>query len=161
MKTAKQIIRVQDLNIGYSSVKKTETILSGINFSISKGELIGLIGANGTGKSTLLRTLSHQQEKLSGDILIDNTLIENYSINSWAKTVSWVHTESLIPSSLNVYELVSLGRQPYTNWLDKLKHQDLEKIEEISSGLVNATTSISLLTFGVFTILLSKFPLES
>lgn len=126
----KNSIQVENLSIGYPQGKEATTILSNINFSIPSGELVSVIGANGTGKSTLLRTLAHQQEKLSGKILIDNKLIESYSINSWSQKVSWVHTETLIPQSLNVLELVSLGRQPYTNWLDKLRPHDLEKIEE-------------------------------
>lgn len=130
MATDKNIIQVEHLNIGYPKKKEVTTVLSNINLTIPCGELIGIIGANGTGKSTLLRTLAHQQEKLSGNILIDNKPIESYSINSWAKKVSWVHTETLIPQSLNVQELVSLGRQPYTNWLDQLKKHDIEKIEE-------------------------------
>ena len=130
MKPKKTVIKITDLAIGYTQGKQQTNILSNINISLPIGELIGIIGANGTGKSTLLRTLAHQQEKLSGTILINNTPIENYSINAWATQVSWVHTETIIPRSLSVFELVSLGRQPYTNWLDKLTKTDLLKIEE-------------------------------
>lgn len=130
MKPKNTIIKITDLTIGYTQGKQQTSILSNINISLPKGELIGIIGANGTGKSTLLRTLAHQQEKLSGTILINNTPIENYSVNAWATQVSWVHTETIIPRSLSVFELVSLGRQPYTNWLDKLTKTDLLKIEE-------------------------------
>lgn len=130
MEAKKTVIQVDHLSIGYTHSKHEKIILSDINFSISTGNLVGIIGANGTGKSTLLRTLAHQQKKLSGQALINNKLIENYSINSWATQVSWVHTETLIPQSLTVFELVSLGRQPYTNWLDKLKTRDIQKINE-------------------------------
>lgn len=130
MKPKKTVIKITDLAIGYTQGKQQTNILSNINISLPIGELIGIIGANGTGKSTLLRTLAHQQEKLSGTILINDIPIENYSINAWATQVSWVHTETIIPRSLSVFELVSLGRQPYTNWLDKLTKTDLLKIEE-------------------------------
>lgn len=130
MNSKENIIQVIDLTIGYTQRKQQIKVLSSINFNLPIGELIGIIGANGTGKSTLLRTLAHQQETLSGSILINNTSIENYSINSWAKQVSWVHTETIVPRSLSVFELVSLGRQPYTNWLDKQTQTDLLKIEE-------------------------------
>jgi len=130
METINSILCIENLSIGYSQKKKDIIILSDINFSIPKGELIGIIGANGTGKSTLLRTMAHQQEKLSGTIIVDKLPIEDYTINSWATQVSWVHTESIIPQSITVYELVSLGRQPYTNWLDKLTQRDVFKIEE-------------------------------
>ena len=130
MKPKKTVIKITDLAIGYTQGKQQTNILSNINISLPIGELIGIIGANGSGKSTLLRTLAHQQEKLSGTILINDIPIENYSINAWATQVSWVHTETIIPRSLSVFELVSLGRQPYTNWLDKLTKTDLLKIEE-------------------------------
>ncbi len=123
-------ILVEHLSIGYLQGKKHEEILSDISFTIPKGNLVSIIGANGTGKSTLLRTLAHQQPKLSGSISIENMPLENYSINQWAKQVSWVHTETMIPSSLNVDELVSLGRQPYTNWLDTLTDIDRNEIEK-------------------------------
>ncbi|WP_010521483.1 ABC transporter ATP-binding protein [Aquimarina agarivorans] len=123
-------IEVKNLKIGYIQGKKHEVILKNISFHLTKGNLVSIIGANGTGKSTLLRTLAHQQPKLSGTVEIENTLLENFSINQWAKQVSWVHTETIIPSSLSVYELVSLGRQPYTNWLDKLKTTDSIEIEK-------------------------------
>ncbi len=123
-------ILINHLSIGYIQGKKHEEILSEISFSIPKGNLVSIIGANGTGKSTLLRTLAHQQPKLSGSININNIPLESYSVNQWAKQVSWVHTETMIPSSLSVHELVSLGRQPYTNWLDTLTDVDQNEIEK-------------------------------
>ncbi len=86
------------------------------------------MGKNGVGKSTLLRTLSRVQKPLLGAIYFDEKNLENYTENQLSKKLSLVLTERLPESQLTVFELIALGRQPYTNWLDKLSALDLEKI---------------------------------
>lgn len=63
--TGKNILSITDLSIGYG----TKTVTKGINFNLEAGMLCGIVGVNGIGKSTLLRTLGGFQPKLSGDIL--------------------------------------------------------------------------------------------
>ncbi len=123
------ILNVENLSVGYKTKKKTNTILSTINFNLEKGKLIALLGKNGAGKSSLLRTLSKVQKPLTGDVFINHVNIENYTQNELAKILSIVLTERLPKSQLTVFEIVALGRQPYTNWLDRLSPSDLEKIE--------------------------------
>ena len=96
--------------------------------NIAKGEFIALLGKNGAGKSTLLRTLSKVQNKLSGTIEINQKNLETYSQHELAKMMSVVLTERLPESQLSVFEIVALGRQPYTNWLDKLSKEDIKKV---------------------------------
>ena len=60
------VLEVTDLSIGYISKKESILISEGINFSIPKGELVSIVGTNGIGKSTLLRTLAHMQPALNG-----------------------------------------------------------------------------------------------
>ncbi len=117
-----------DLNLGYPNKKGEEVILKNLNFNIPKGSLIALIGANGSGKSTLLRSLAKQQAPLSGTIEVDQKKQTDYSSLSWAQKVAWVHTENNLSQSLSLEELVSLGRQPYTNWLDRLHQQDIDTV---------------------------------
>ncbi len=123
------ILNVDNLSVGYKIKKKTNTILSSINFSLEKGKLIALLGKNGAGKSSLLRTLSKVQKPLTGDVFINHINIENYTQQELAKILSIVLTERLPKSQLTVFEIVALGRQPYTNWLDRLLPNDIEKIE--------------------------------
>ncbi len=122
------VLKTEDLVIGYHTKKAKSTIASNINIELHKGELVGLIGANGIGKSTLLRTITGVQRKLSGHISINNTLLENYSNLSLAKALSLVLTESLTSKNLTVFELVALGRQPYTNWVGNLSDKDLQTV---------------------------------
>ena len=94
-----------------------------------QGELAAIVGVNGIGKSTLLRTLGKVQPKLSGVIVIDGTRLENHSALELASKISIVLTEAVTAKNLTVRELVTLGRHPYTNWIGTLSDNDIQKIE--------------------------------
>ncbi|NQY06021.1 MAG: ABC transporter ATP-binding protein [Flavobacteriaceae bacterium] len=125
------VLEVNELVIGYQSKKRVAEIAHNINFSLKKGELIGLIGSNGIGKSTLIKTLTKSLSKLSGKIQINGKAIESYDANSLAQQLSVVFSKKTISSNLTVEEVIALGRQPYTNWIGSITQQDLNKIEEV------------------------------
>lgn len=89
---------------------------------------MALLGKNGIGKSTLLRTLAKVQEPLKGNIFINQKNLIKYSNLELATQLSLVLTERLPESQLTVFELVALGRQPYTNWIDTLSEKDISTI---------------------------------
>lgn len=122
------ILSAQHLSIGYHTKKQTDTIARDINLAFAEGNLVALIGANGIGKSTLLRTLTGIQKPLHGEVILNNKSITTYTPALLAQNLAVVLTESLPPSNLSVFELVALGRQPYTNWLGTLSPEDLEKV---------------------------------
>lgn len=124
------ILSTVDLNIGYKTKNSTITIAENLNLNLQKGKLITLIGANGIGKSTLLRTITGIQKPLSGSVFLNQKNISSYSLLTLAQNLSVVLTEKLPPSNLTVFELVALGRQPYTNWVGKLTQEDITKINE-------------------------------
>lgn len=128
-KTENIILKTEHLSIGYQTKKKQTIVASDINLSIEKGRLVAVLGKNGIGKSTLLRTLSKVQKPISGDIFYQQKNLVSISENELSKKLSLVLTERLPESQLTVYELVALGRQPYTNWIDKLSDNDIEKID--------------------------------
>ncbi|NRD19768.1 ABC transporter ATP-binding protein [Winogradskyella eckloniae] len=132
------VLKTQDLSIGYTAKKSITTIASNINFELEQGHLIGLVGANGIGKSTLLRTLIGLQPALSGTIQIHNNSLETTSTLDLAKQLSIVLTEPLQSKNLTVFELVSLGRHPYTNWIGNLTENDLSIVNN-ALQLVNIT----------------------
>ena len=101
------------------------TIASNLNIKIDKGNLVCLLGENGIGKSTLLRTLTKVQPALNGEIYINNHNLNTLNNLDLSKSLSLVLTERLPESNLSVFELVALGRQPYTNWVGKLSTKDL------------------------------------
>ena len=126
--TNKHIIKTSSLSIGYSSKKEVKTIASNLNIELNSGNLVCLLGKNGIGKSTLLRTLTKVQPSLKGEIYINSNKLETLNHSEFAKTVSLVLTERLPDSSLTVFELVALGRQPYTNWIGYLTSEDMQII---------------------------------
>jgi iron complex transport system ATP-binding protein len=124
------ILQTQNLVIGYTSKVTTKTVASEVSIQLEQGKLIGLVGANGIGKSTLLRTITGIQKPLSGTVLLNEKSIQTYEPLALAQKISVVLTEKLPPSNLTVYELIALGRQPYTNWLGKLSNEDKIQIEK-------------------------------
>ncbi|RLD63816.1 MAG: ABC transporter ATP-binding protein [Bacteroidetes bacterium] len=125
------IINITDLDVGYIfSKKKNKTIHADINLSSFKGELTALIGKNGIGKSTLLRTICNLQKSLNGNIEIFNKEISQYSQNDLAKRISFVSTEAINVGYMKVFDFVALGRFPYTNWIGKLTNKDVELVRE-------------------------------
>lgn len=126
----KIILRASQISIGYSHKKEKTTVASNIDLSLEKGKLIALIGGNGIGKSTLLKTLTGIQKPLSGTVFLNNIDIHELDSLDLAQNLSVVLTEKLPPSNLTVFELIALGRQPYTNWIGKLTDVDITKVNE-------------------------------
>lgn len=126
----KIILRASKISIGYSHKKEKNTIAANIDLSLEKGKLIALIGANGIGKSTLLRTLTGIQKPLSGLVTLNEKNILDLDSLTLAQNLSVVLTEKLPPSNLTVWELIALGRQPYTNWIGTLTKNDIAKVNE-------------------------------
>ena len=122
------ILETKSLSVGYQKKKQQNIVVENINISIEKGKFVALLGKNSIGKSTLLRTLSNVQKPLEGTVFINQKNTANYSNKELASCLSLVLTERLPESQLTVFELVALGRQPYTNFIDSLSKNDLEKV---------------------------------
>lgn len=125
---SKTILTTKSLAIGYRS-KKLETIIAkSINIEVNPGELVAVVGVNGVGKSTLLRTLSGLQSPLAGNVFIEDKEVNAIDPSLLASLISLVLTDQPISKNLSVFELVALGRQPYTNWIGSLGKSDLREI---------------------------------
>ncbi|MDH8700904.1 iron complex transport system ATP-binding protein [Dysgonomonadaceae bacterium PH5-43] len=131
-------IHINNLTIGYKTKGVDKIIGKNLSSSINSKELTCLIGANGVGKSTLLRTLSGFQPPISGEITLNNKSINNYSNKELSKLVGVVLTEKVEVRDMSVFELVSMGRNPYTSFWGKLSGSDIAIINEAIS-LVNIT----------------------
>ena len=86
-------IELRQLSIGYHGKKDVKTVAKDINATIRQGELTCLLGANGVGKSTLLRTLSAFQPKLGGSIFINGRELSDYSDSERSRLIGVVLTE--------------------------------------------------------------------
>lgn len=132
-------IAIRNLSVGYASVSGEAFFSrSNLSFSARKGEMVALIGPNGIGKSTLLRTLGGFQKPLAGEVSYYGEPLPGFSPGKRARTLSFVSTESLQVPNMRVAELVAYGRFPYTNWLGKTSADDrrlvLEAIEKVGLG---------------------------
>ncbi|MDR2520680.1 MAG: ABC transporter ATP-binding protein [Bacteroidales bacterium OttesenSCG-928-I14] len=138
-------INIHNLSIGYKWNKHKKIIAHSINTTISHGKFICLIGANGAGKSTLLKTLSAFHLPLCGEIAINGENLFFFSKKNLSRTISIALTEKINAYNMSVYELVSLGRIPYTGFFGRLNRNDKIYIKytlELMriSNLINKTT---------------------
>jgi len=124
-KNPNTILIASNLSIGYPNL----VVASDISVAIAKGKLISILGLNGSGKSTLIRTFTKIQAALHGEIFLHGKDINSYKQNVLAQEMAIVLTEKLPDNLLRVHELISMGRQAHTNWLDKLTSLDKEKID--------------------------------
>ena len=123
-------IRLRDLSIGYSDKHNTKRVAEHLNASIHSGELTCLLGTNGVGKSTLLRTLSAFQPPLGGDIDLLDRPLSTYDDRQLATVIGVVLTEKSDIRNMTVEELVGLGRSPYTGFWGTLKEGDRKIVHE-------------------------------
>jgi len=126
----KIVIQGKDLRIGYRTGKQEKTVHDHLNFELQAGELTCLLGANGTGKSTLLRTLSASQPSLDGELKILGKPLVEYTEKERSRTIGVVLTDKTFAGGLSVYELVGLGRQPHTGFFGRLSKEDKRIIQE-------------------------------
>ena len=139
------------LSAGYKAGRRETIIQKEINLDIAQGHLVCMVGVNGVGKSTLLRTVAGLQKALSGEVWLDGTKLSDYAPAALARKIAVVLTERSLPGSLSVAELVSLGRHPYTGWSGNLSDDDRAKITEslAVTGIADlATKKVSELSDG-------------
>jgi iron complex transport system ATP-binding protein len=122
---AEPIISLHSFGIGH---QRDKSILGELNLTVNRGEMVALIGRNGTGKSTLLKSMIGLLTPLQGVRLLDGKALEEYSLSRRAKMLSFVSSHSEHLPSLTVGELVALGRMPYTGWMGRLRKEDLDMI---------------------------------
>ena len=113
------MIELKGLSIGYRTKHGPKVVADGLSAELKRGELTCLLGANGVGKSTLLRTLSAFQPKLGGHIYIIGKELEEYADRDLARLLGVVLTER--PD-------VHLGRSPYTGFWGTLHQEDREAV---------------------------------
>ncbi len=123
------VIETSELSIGYLLKRGHWRVLhDGLNLRLFPGEVTCLLGLNGAGKSTLLRTLGSFQASLAGEISLMGKPLDAYSRHDFSLTVGVVLTEKTNAGGITVYDLVSLGRHPYTGFFGQLKPADRQVI---------------------------------
>ncbi len=120
------MIELKNLTTGYGE----HIVARSINSIIPEGNLISLLGPNGVGKSTLLRTLCAFQPAISGDIIINGTSLQELTQAQLSRIISVVLTERLDVRAMTVHNLVSLGRSPYTGFWGRLDEEDERQVRQ-------------------------------
>lgn len=119
-------LETRALAVGY---RGRPAILSNIDLAAEPGEIICLLGPNGIGKSTLMRTLAHMQPALAGQVLIGGSDISLMPRTELAKKVAVVLTERLSIGAMPAFRLVELGRYPHSNWSGLLSERDRDIVQ--------------------------------
>jgi len=119
-------VECRDLSIGHGR----EPLFRHLNLALPEGEVTSLLGVNGSGKSTLIKTVCGFIPPLGGKILIAGRLSEEYSRTEIARTVGVVLTGRGAEGGLTVYDTVSLGRYPYTDFFGQMKKEDIAAVEQ-------------------------------
>lgn len=136
-------LSTKNLTIGYKG-KKSTAIAGPLNFDIAKGNLYGLIGVNGIGKSTLIKTLSGLLPPIEGQVLINGKDIFGLNNQERATYISLVLTDRINSGLATVEEIVKMGRYPYTNWQFGISTIDKEIINSAmeSVGIEDKANSL-------------------
>lgn len=121
------VISLSQLSVGYTL---SHPVISDINLELRSGQLACLIGENGIGKSTLLKTLTGFLPKLKGSLLLGDRDIESFSQRELARQVSIVLTQKPDVQNLTIEEIIGLGRSPYTGFFGRLRAEDRKVVDD-------------------------------
>ncbi len=122
-------ISLIDAAVGYKSHRKTVSVLQHLDASLQRGMLTCLIGQNGVGKSTLMRTIAGFQPVIDGQVQVYGQNVESMTQAQLAKQVAVVLTEKPDVQNMTVYDMIAMGRTPYTGFWGNLKDEDCQVVE--------------------------------
>lgn len=123
-------LHVKQANIGY-----TTRLISNANAELKLGDVCLLIGNNGVGKTTLIKSILHQIPLLNGEILINNKNVKDLSVKEIAENIAVVFSKSIVPHNYTVEDLISLGKYIYYPFYFELKKKDRDEVSEIIEEL--------------------------
>ena len=138
----------KDFSTGYEENK----IIKSISLSLEKSEWLGIVGANGSGKSTFLKGISRILDAHTGNAYLDGQDIHHSSTKEIAKKISVLPQHQRSNLTLTVYELVCLGRSPHKKWweldLDENDHIKVERSIELTDMTVFKDKPVDKLSGG-------------
>ncbi len=118
-------LEVKDVNFAYDSVN----ICDNINFEVNSGEIVSIIGPNGSGKTTILRCITKILKPYVGGTFIDGKNLQKISYKELARLISYVPQNFNISFPFLVLEVLIMGRKPYIRWHPS--DEDLRIVKEI------------------------------
>ena len=115
-----EAVETENLKIGYND----NIVVESLNMKIEKGKVTSIIGANGCGKSTILKAIGRIIKKKSGSVYINGYDIDYQKSKEIAKQVAILSQISVAPATITCYELVSYGRFPYQKGFGMMSQED-------------------------------------
>lgn len=119
------MIELRNITLGFGS----RILIENSSARFKCGCMIALLGRNGTGKSTLLRAIASLGPMRSGEIYVEGRSLEEYNSAELARKIAFVNAERVDVETLTVYDLVAIGRSPYTGWSGRLTANDCQIVE--------------------------------
>ncbi|EUJ54356.1 iron compound ABC transporter ATP-binding protein [Listeria fleischmannii FSL S10-1203] len=119
-----QNLYTEDLQIAYDK----RIIVDSLNISIPQGKITALVGANGSGKSTILKTMSRLLKPSKGHVILDGKKIHQVSTKQIAKELAILPQNPTAPGGLTVTELIAYGRSPHQSGFKVGNKEDQDMI---------------------------------
>lgn len=119
------MLAVRSLRVAYGE----KEVLHDLDVELARGEVLGLIGPNGSGKTSLIRAVSGVLQPASGTVSIEGRDVSALSAGERARQIAVVPQSTQLPPVFTVFECVSLGRTPHLSWLGRLGPHDLHHIQ--------------------------------
>ena len=141
------MIEIRNISLAFGSNR----LITDASAQFSRGNMVALLGRNGTGKSTLLRAMAGLGKVVSGDIVVDGNSLSRLSAAERAEYIAFVNTERVDVDALTVRELVGIGRSPYTNWIGRLTAEDNNAVDhamEVTGVMKFAERRVNTLSDG-------------
>ena len=129
-KTQHLTIELRHLRTGYTERRRSVVISPDLSLSIRPGEIVMLMGPNGSGKSTLMHTMAGLLPPLAGEVELGEKPLSSLTMKEVARQLSLVLTERIPAGNMDVWEVVTIGRYPYTGFRGVLSTEDKRICEE-------------------------------
>lgn len=129
-KTQHLTIELRHLRTGYTERRRSVVISPDLSLSIRPGEIVMLMGPNGSGKSTLMHTMAGLLPPLAGEVQLGEKPLSSLTMKEVARQLSLVLTERIPAGNMDVWEVVTIGRYPYTGFRGVLSTEDKRICEE-------------------------------
>ncbi|WP_317898882.1 ABC transporter ATP-binding protein [Aurantibacillus circumpalustris] len=123
-------ISLKHASLGYKKSSETIAILQNLNLDFHSGDFIGIVGLNGIGKSTFLKSICGLLPVLKGEVFIDGESILNSALTDLAKKISIVLTEKIGGFNLTAHDVVAAGQMPYTDSFHRLRQNNIDIISK-------------------------------
>lgn len=119
------MLTAKRLSIAYGN----KEVVQAVDLHLEPGQLVGLIGPNGSGKTSLIRSLSGVLRPSAGSIILSGKDLNDLSEQERARNIAVVPQSAQLPPAFTVFECVMLGRTPHLSWLGRLGAHDLEVVD--------------------------------